>query len=582
VTVNDNDTPDLRFSLNTASASESEEPLSVQGTLSRNTPIARAVTVALRSSSPRVVVPPTVVIPVGAVEVRFPVRLVDNSARDNTANVVLTATAAGFPTRTAGLSVLDNDGPSLELDITPREVAEGLLDSETPAATGTVRRLNAPLSLPVTVLLSSSDAKVLLLAPPTGKVAGAATLSVTIAAGQSSATFKILTADNAVPTDLITATVTASASGLNSAAQAIDVRDNNDAAQLRVSVTAACPRARAAAAPLARPSSGRRGRERRAARDCSHGLAQHGDDIGCHRADHGDRRHLGPVRGRDSVRAVFGDVLRHAIDDDRTCNNDSDVVSTITPRVAGFETVIDTITLPRQPQDAPDFVRSYLSNSVIVVDNDPTDGCIRIRRVKAIIEPRVKRTPEALAEIDGINGGTIIVKRADGVEPGDPEFSLGLVVDLVSSDPSRARAIPGMATDVVPFNAPKTPVSPARIILLPGTVRAAPPRSTLKTTSSTCCRLRGCRSALFNDRKQQRCTDITITPVAIGYVNLNDLNTIIPNSRVGQGYPTEGIGDTIRLLDAEPEISRFLSRQPSSTSPAPRASRPAWCAARQA
>lgn len=591
VSVTDNDKPALDFSLNTSAASESAEPIAATGTLRRNTPIGEAVTVALRSSSARIAVPASVTIPRGAVEVRFPIRVVDNAVRDGNVNVLISASAAGFPARSATLGVLDNDGPSLQIVLVPSQVLEGIRSVGSPAAKGTVSRLNSDLSQPLVVTLRSSDAGVVLLAPapppgtptpapsptaaptattgptpsgtPSGTpgptptpvpLPGSAVLQVTIEAGKSSASFVILTPDNAIPTDLMSSTVTASASGLNDAAVVVDVQDNDDRAELRISITTA-------------PAS-----------------------------DPGDRAFVFEDAGAGSITAtvtrntattsevivqigVTGDIVAPAavvipfgrssvsfpvtpIDDERRCSEDSAVVATIVPQVAGYTFLPeDVLAVPQEGYDPQ-------SNEVLIVDNDPTTGCITRRTVRVRIKPTVKRTPTAIAESDGANAATIEVYRADAFSAEDPEYNLGLVVDLVSNVPERGKPIPGLARNVVPNGAPRTPVSPARIILLPpqdkldfdgnpkpdGVVDYQyddqDKRAYLRPPALV-------PLSVFNDAIRQGCASITISPVVIGYVRLNDLSRIIPTEDVGDGYKNDEIPDTVSLLDNELEISRL-------------------------
>lgn len=584
VSVADNDTPEMLLSLNTASASESSEPAAATGTLRRNTPTTSEVTVALRSSLPRVVVPPSVTMARGAVEVRFPIRVVDNAVRDGNANVSISASAAGFPARSATLLVLDNDGPSLQIEISPSQVLEGLSKADSPAAVGVITRLNAPLGQALSVTISSSDKNVALLAKMPAPVAsptpapsptqvpdpnapavpeGSQALTLTIPAGQSSVRFVLLTPDDSIPTDLRTATISAVASGLNQAAVAVDVRDNDDRAELRVGMEALIastdtdkgaqdpkfdgPRVDENAGPTAI-----RATVSRNTATTSEVIVQIST--------------TGDITAPPFVVIPFGrssvSFYVTPVDDNRRCDEDADVISSITPSVAGYTFV---------PEPVPN-TKIAQSNQVLVADNDSTEGCIRRRRVKVVIQPRVTRDPKAIGELDGSNAATIIVKRADVVSISDPEYSLGLVVDLVSSAPERAAAIPGLARNVLGKAPSKSPASPARVILLPG-------RDVLRQFSD------GTSAAgsdgipdheqdgedqydyllpfaqvplsISNDMVRQGCSTITITPVVVGYVRPGDLSRIIPASEVGQGYKHDEIADTVGVLDAEPEISRL-------------------------
>ena len=555
ISVLDNDKPGLLLSLNTASASESLD-IAATGTLRRNTPTTAAVTIALRSSSPRVSVPASVTIARGAVEASFPIRVVDNALRDGNANVSISASAAGFPSRTAQLSVLDNDGPTLQIELSPLQVLEGQRDPRSPASSGIVRRLNSDLSQPLVVTLSSSDANVVLLAPtppvnapapgpsPTpAPLAGKATLTVEIAAGQSSAKFVVLTPENAIPTDLQTATLTASTAGLSAAAVAVDVRDNDDSAELRVAIRTVPPspkndRARvfedAGAGSIVATVS-------RNTATTSEVIVQ--------------IKTSGDIVAPASVVIPFGrsevSFFVTPLDDDLRCEQDSNVVATLTPIVAGYLFVAES--LLQEP------IAGYdpKSNEVLVIDNDPQDGCIRPRGVRVIIEPRVKRSPEAIAESDGLNAAKIIVKRSDAWSSSDPEFGLGLVVDLVSSLPERAAPVPGLATNVLAKAPSKSPISPARIILLPGGRSLPQFQDDPEDKLPYILPFGQVPLAAIQNQMLQSCGSITITPRVIGYVRPNDFSRIIPVSEVGQGFPLAEVSDSIDLLDDELELSRL-------------------------
>jgi hypothetical protein len=541
--VTDNDRPELQLRLNASTVSESASLVAATGTLWRNTPVETAVSVALRSSSPRVRVPATIVIPRGAVEVRFAIQAVDNSARDGNVSSVITASAPGFPTRTASVQVLDDDGPSLRLSLTPSELEEGLVLPDEPAARGVVSRANTPLNQPVTVLLTSSDDSSLLLATPPPSVQGepgtrSRSISVTIPAGAQSAAFWVFTPENAVPTDLLTSLLTASALGLNGAALAVDVRDNDDPAQLdvRVAVNLAPLRNPGYRTPIVNEDAGPQAvtatitRNTATTSEVIVQITTEGDLVA-------PRTVVLPF-GQRSV-SFFVSPL----DDPLFCDQDRPVPSAVQATVAGFGTTVGVFA-----EGSP--FAGAKRNVVTVVDNDPTDGCFIRRRVKVTITPRVARVLAAIAEVDGPNAAIIEVKRAD------IEFNLALVVDLVSSDPARAAAVPGLARNVLPNGAPRVPTSPARIVL--------PPRSSFRfdPEDEFSYQLPFAEVPLnaINDRLQQRCANIIITPVVVGYQRLNAAGTapvgdIIPVSQVRDGNPYETVSDNAAILDAELEVA---------------------------
>ena len=95
-TVTDDDRPRLGLTLNTSQTSESNGLNGAIGTVTRNTPITQDLVVNLKSSNPgQVSVPPTVRIPRGAVSADFPIRAVDDTARDGSQRVTITASRIG-------------------------------------------------------------------------------------------------------------------------------------------------------------------------------------------------------------------------------------------------------------------------------------------------------------------------------------------------------------------------------------------------------------------------------------------------------------------------------------------------------
>jgi hypothetical protein len=107
---------------------------------------------------------------------------------------------------------LDNDTPALALSVSPALFSEAGGDS---AAVGTITR-NTPLSTAVTVTLSSSDTSAATV-PPT----------VTILAGNSSATFPIAAVDDAVVDGAQSSTIRASAAGFADVTASVSVTDND-------------------------------------------------------------------------------------------------------------------------------------------------------------------------------------------------------------------------------------------------------------------------------------------------------------------------------------------------------------------
>jgi len=184
------------------------------GTVTRNTPTTSALTVNLSSGNPGEAMPatPTVTIPAGATSATFQVNAVDDTEVDGSQSIILTASASGFQAGTDNLTVTDDES-KLTLSITPGSFSEATGAS---AATGTVTR-NTDTTAALTVNLSSGDAS----------EAVPAVASVTILAGQSSATFQINAVDDAVVDGSQSIVLIASATGFPSAVDTVTVTDDD-------------------------------------------------------------------------------------------------------------------------------------------------------------------------------------------------------------------------------------------------------------------------------------------------------------------------------------------------------------------
>lgn len=182
-TVVDDDTPVLSLTLTDIVISEAAGATATSGTVTRDTAASAALAVTLTSSNTAAVsIPATVTIPAGQRSVSFAVAALNNALVDGDRTVTIGAKVVIGATTVAQaspiqLTVLDDDGPRLALDIPVDLVGEGL----SPAVIATVSRPEvAPTSL--TVTLSSSL-----------PVAATAPVTVVIPAGQNSVSFPITT-----------------------------------------------------------------------------------------------------------------------------------------------------------------------------------------------------------------------------------------------------------------------------------------------------------------------------------------------------------------------------------------------------
>ena len=154
-------------------------------------------------------VPATVTVPAGQASVTFIVTAVDDSLGDGTQHVVVTASAAGFPSASAELDVTD-DEPGLVLSLS------GDLMSELGGTVqGTISRVAPDVSQPLVVDITSSDV-----------TEAEVPATVTIPGGQTSAVFTIIGVDDAQSDGVQRATITVSAPGFLSDAKVVLVADD--------------------------------------------------------------------------------------------------------------------------------------------------------------------------------------------------------------------------------------------------------------------------------------------------------------------------------------------------------------------
>lgn len=195
------------------SVSEGAGAAATTATITRLGDTSAALTFNLTSSDEtEATVPSSVTIPAGQTSATFNIDAEDDAIVDGTQTVTITASATGQDDVTDTLDVTDDDTPELTLTITADSFSES---AGSAATTATVSR-NTDTSSPLTVNLNSSD---------TGEATVPAT--VTIAAGQTTATFDIDAVDDAVVDGTQTVTITASATGFAAGSDTVDVTDND-------------------------------------------------------------------------------------------------------------------------------------------------------------------------------------------------------------------------------------------------------------------------------------------------------------------------------------------------------------------
>ena len=222
LTLHDDDIPGLSVVLDSTVMSEGGGTQALAGTVSRDEVSNVDIRVRFSSSdTTEAYVPRDVIIRAGQDSATFYIAAIEDDLFDGTQTVTLTASiivpscGCGVDPHgeevTATFDVLDNDGPTLTLDLEPQMTAEGIVD----AVTATVWR-NTPTDEDLVVTLESSDESEM-IAPPT----------VTIRAGSSQASIKLDTVqDDVVDGDQVV-TITASVDGYTSGIGQVIVTDRD-------------------------------------------------------------------------------------------------------------------------------------------------------------------------------------------------------------------------------------------------------------------------------------------------------------------------------------------------------------------
>ncbi len=206
LTVNDDETATLTLSL-PANATEGDTGLS--GTVTMSGVAEKAVTVSLTSGNiAEMTVPATAVIPAGQSSTTFPLTIVNDTRIDGPQSVSVTAQVAGWTPGAAAIVIADNETAALGVALPA--MREGDVGK-----TGTAT-ISGTLTVPLAVALASSDT-----------TAATVPASVTISAGQTSATFAITIVDDTLADGAQPVTITASAPGFASGAATGSVADND-------------------------------------------------------------------------------------------------------------------------------------------------------------------------------------------------------------------------------------------------------------------------------------------------------------------------------------------------------------------
>mgnify|MGYP002858231704 CR=1 FL=1 len=205
--VNDDETATLSLS---APASVNEGSTGHSATLMVSAPPTRAVTAQLSASSNRLVLPTSVTIPANSTgPVPFTFDSLDNQLAEGPQNVSITATVAGWADGSAVIGITDDETATITLT-GPTTTHEGSAPLTFTVAVNTVQATDRILNL------GSSDVSELTV-PAT----------VTIPAGQFSATFDATVMDDTELDGLQQVVLTASAAGYTAGVLTVDVKDND-------------------------------------------------------------------------------------------------------------------------------------------------------------------------------------------------------------------------------------------------------------------------------------------------------------------------------------------------------------------
>jgi len=205
--------PTLQLTLSASSVAEAAGSAALSGTAVRGGDLSAALTVSLATlTGTNLTVPASVIIPAGQSTASFSVGAVDNLVAGNSVADAVIATASGFATASAPITVLENDTTSLSLTLGAGSVND---DAGTNSVIVTVTR-SANLGSALVVNLQS-DTPTALTVPGT----------VTIPAGQASATFGLSPVPTSAIGDSQRVFVLASAAGYSTVSEPIEVLNVN-------------------------------------------------------------------------------------------------------------------------------------------------------------------------------------------------------------------------------------------------------------------------------------------------------------------------------------------------------------------
>ena len=216
IQVHDDDVPAVVVNLERTIMSESEGTQAIVGTVSRGQIGDQDLRIRIDSSDEsEALVPYEVIVPAGQIKETFYVTAVDDELIDGiqqvalTPSIILSSYGDEIALEDILLDVLDDDGPTLLMEIDRTQVVEGVED----AAQVTIRRTTST-DTSLDILLTSSDTAELTLPR-----------SVTISIGQDSVSVMADSIDDGVVDGDKTVMITAAAEGYNMAVGQVIVTD---------------------------------------------------------------------------------------------------------------------------------------------------------------------------------------------------------------------------------------------------------------------------------------------------------------------------------------------------------------------
>ena len=212
VTIEDDEGRLLTLTLQPDVVLESAGVFAGNGVVMLNAAVARDQVVSLTNPEPgRVTCPATVTVPAGQMLAVFSFGTVDNALADGDVQLTITAQSPPYTAGADTLIVDDDEGRTLTLGFAPAYVVE---NAGANASTGTLTLDHALLHALVVNLSGASGTRLVLPA------------SVTVPAGQASATFAVGVTNNSLTDGDLTRTITAAATGFPNATAGLLVEDD--------------------------------------------------------------------------------------------------------------------------------------------------------------------------------------------------------------------------------------------------------------------------------------------------------------------------------------------------------------------